>query len=52
MAAQKNTKVKILAKICKDVKDYGNDPTFIKRADESQAFLEINGFPAELLKTR
>jgi hypothetical protein len=36
-------------KKAKKVKDYGNDPFFIKKAEESRAFLEKNGFPKELL---
>lgn len=35
-----------------DMPDYGNDPTFIKRAQESKEFLEKVGFPEELLKIR
>ena len=31
------------------VRDFGNDPFFIKKAEESRAFLEKNGFPKELL---
>lgn len=31
------------------VKDYGNDPFFVKKAEESRAFLEKHGFPKELL---
>lgn len=31
------------------VKDYGNDPFFVKKAEESKAFLEKHGFPRELL---
>jgi hypothetical protein len=36
--------------ISNDVKDYGNDPFFIKKANDSQKFLEKHGFPEELLK--
>jgi hypothetical protein len=36
-------------KSTKKVKDYGNDPLFIKKAEESRAFLEKHGFPKELL---
>ena len=32
------------------VKDYGNDPYFVKKAKESKAFLEKNGFPKELIR--
>jgi hypothetical protein len=38
--------------LSKKVRDYGNEPLFIKKANESQAFLEKNGFPEELLKKR
>jgi hypothetical protein len=44
--------VKINATINNDMKDYGNDPYFIKKDKESQAFLKKNGFPEELLKIR
>lgn len=37
------------AKGKKNVKDYGNDPFFVKKANEAKAFLEKNGFPKELL---
>jgi hypothetical protein len=35
-----------------EVKDYSNDPTFLKRAQEAKEFLEKVGFPEELLKIR
>lgn len=38
--------------VSKKVRDYGNDPFFIKKANESQAFLEKHGFPEDLLKKR
>jgi hypothetical protein len=31
------------------VKDYGDDPYFVKKAKESKAFLETHGFPKELI---
>ena len=31
------------------IKDYGSDPFFIKKGEESKAFLEKSGFPKELL---
>jgi hypothetical protein len=49
---KKNQKSKINAIISKEVKDYGNDPFFIKKANESKAFLEKHGFPEELMKKR
>lgn len=53
METKKNvSKPSIKAKISNDVKDYGNDPFFIKKANDSKAFLEKNGFPEELLKKR
>jgi hypothetical protein len=30
------------------VRDYGNDPFFVKKAKESKDFLERHGFPKEL----
>ena len=44
--------IKINAKINSEMKDYGNDPYFIKKNQESQAFLKKNGFPEELLRIR
>jgi hypothetical protein len=34
------------------IKDYGNEPFFIKKAKESKEFLEKHGFPKELLEKR
>jgi hypothetical protein len=34
------------------VKDYGNDPFFVKKAEESKAFLESNGFPTGLVNKK
>jgi len=31
--------------ISKSVKDYGTDPFFVKKADQSQKFLGKHGFP-------
>lgn len=38
--------------VSKDVRDYGNDPFFVKKADDSQKFLEEHGFPEAYLKHR
>ena len=38
--------------VSKKVKDYGNDPFFVKKANDSKRFLEKNGFPAELLSKK
>ena len=42
-----NKKVKV--DDSKSVRDYGNDPYFVKKANKSKAFLEKHGFPKELL---
>lgn len=42
----KNTSATIVSD---KVKDYGNDPYFVKKADESKAFLEKHGFPEQLM---
>jgi hypothetical protein len=51
---RKTTKKKIKSKISPivsdRVKDYGNDPYFLKKARQSKATLEKYGFPKELLK--
>jgi hypothetical protein len=38
--------------ISNEVRDYGNDPYFVKKADESQKFLEKHGFPEGLIKLK
>lgn len=43
--SQKKTKTNVSNK----VKDYGNDPFFVEKAERSKAFLEKNGFPKELV---
>jgi hypothetical protein len=35
--------------ISNKVKDYGNEPFFVKKAKQSKEFLEKHGFPKELL---
>jgi hypothetical protein len=35
--------------ISNEVKDYGNDPYFIKENKKAKAFIQKNGFPKELL---
>ena len=44
-AVKKPSKKRVSAKI----KDYGNDPFFVKKANESKEFLEKHGFPKEAL---
>lgn len=36
------------AKKQRKAKDYGNDPFFVKKAEESKIFLEKHGFPKDL----
>jgi len=49
---QEMQKINITAKVSSEVKDHGNDPFFIQKANESKAFLEKHGFPEELLNLR
>jgi predicted RND superfamily exporter protein len=46
---QKVTQGKSKVKVSNKVKDYGNDPFFVKKAKESKEFLQKHGFPKELL---
>lgn len=49
----KSEKVKkVASENPRSVRDYGNDPYFVKKANKSKAFLEKNGFPKELLDKR
>lgn len=34
------------------VRDYGNDPFVLKKAEQSREFLEKHGFPKELLNKK
>jgi hypothetical protein len=34
------------------IRDYGNDPYFVKKANKSKVFLEKNGFPKEIIGNR
>jgi hypothetical protein len=36
--------------ISNEVRDYGNDPYFVKKANDSKKFLEEHGFPEDLIK--
>ena len=38
--------------ISDEVRDYGNHPYFVKKADDSQKFLEKHGFPEGLIKLK
>jgi hypothetical protein len=48
----KNVKKLGNAIISDKVRDYGNDPFFVKKAEESKKFLEKHGFPKELLEKK
>ncbi len=49
---QNNPKVGAKSTISKGVKDYGTDPFFVKKANNSKRFLEKHGFPEELLSKK
>lgn len=36
--------------ISNEVRDYGNEPFFVKKADDSKKFLEEHGFPEAFIK--
>ncbi len=44
---KRTAKAKSHAIVSDTVKDYGNEPYFVKRAKESKAFPEKHGFPKE-----
>jgi hypothetical protein len=46
---EKATQGKSKAKVSNKVKDYGNDPFFVKKAKESREFLQKHGFPQEIV---
>ncbi|MGE9311293.1 hypothetical protein ACLOAU_06595 [Niabella sp. CJ426] len=48
----KNNENKKVGKQPSPVRDYGNDPYFVKKANKSKAFLEKHGFPSDLMKAR
>lgn len=43
---------KAMDSIHNPVRDYGNDPFFVKKANKSKVFLEKHGFPKEILDKR
>ncbi len=47
--SKKTAQRKSKAKVSNKVKNYGNDPFFVKKAKESKEFLEKHGFQKELL---
>jgi len=46
---KKTARTKTRGIVSDKVKDYGNDPYFLKKARESKVFLEKHGFPKELI---
>lgn len=40
---------KITSNKANQVRDYGNEPFFVKKANKSKVFLEKHGFPQEFL---
>lgn len=46
---KRKPKTKLRVTVSSEVKDYGNDPFVIKKANETQKFLEKHPFPEELL---
>jgi hypothetical protein len=49
MKNKKDKSISSARKRAKRVTDHGNDPFFVKKAEESRVFLEKHGFPKELL---
>jgi len=45
--ASKNT-----IQVDSDMKDYGNQPYLVKKANKSKAFLDKHGFPKDILLKR
>lgn len=46
---KRTTKAESNAVVSDKVKNYGNDPFFVKKAKEPKEFLEKHGFPKELI---
>ena len=46
---KKTDHTKSIAKVSKKVKDYGNEPYFVSKAEESEVFFKKNGFPKEVV---
>lgn len=46
----KTSKIKL--QVDNNVKDYGNQPFFIGKANQSKAFLDQYGFPKDLMKKK
>jgi hypothetical protein len=47
MAANKKMSKSVV--VSDKVKDYGNDPFFVKKAKDSKVFLEKHGFPKQMI---
>jgi len=52
MANTINKASKSKLQVDNNVKDYGNQPFFINKANQSKAFLDKHGFPKDLLKKK
>jgi len=52
MAGTHNKISKDTIQVDSNVKDYGNQPYFVKKANKSKIFLDKNGFPKDLLQKR
>jgi len=52
-ASKKQTNKKLSKGTVSDkVRDYSNDPFFVKKGNASEAFLNKHGFPKELLEKK
>lgn len=51
-SSKSKTRKQKRAVISNKVRDYGNDPFVIKKADASQKFLEKHGFPDVVKKSK
>ena len=52
MAGTQSKTSKNTIQVDSNVKDYGNQPYFVKKANKSKAFLDKHGFPKDLLQKR
>jgi hypothetical protein len=48
MSGAANNKNKIEIPVKKDMRDYSNDPYFVKKAEKAAAFLKKHGLPKQL----
>lgn len=50
MKNEHTSKGKLKVVVNPNIRDYGNDPFFVKKADDSKSFLEKHGFPKAFRK--